>query len=382
MLSVHAKQDIQLTPAFSTAESSLPRMRLKTSSFELPDMPRRQWKSRDDLRQEARQDPSRAASGGLLPADWSGNPGVVRTIAESGRVPVRRDPLANKQLKVQIRDVCAHDLPAVDGGSSAGASGTDPYAIFSILECDADVKSKTGVLEENLNPEWTDQVELIVPAGASAVRSREPLIRITVLDRDLGEDDDEDVLGQAELRLTEVSGAFFRAPMHGFHEVWGKKTDWISYVSFSYEVLDYEPPPSATLVLSMLELGAPRIQAGSKQGHPNLRARFVLPELGDSSAISTPVCMPSTSSFISWDDIVIVLELRPPTARPPTLWVEIISEDFGLTLAAGAVKLPDGNVTKGSMEATLDGREEGDDLSLRFHFQVFEPEQQPEQQPE
>jgi len=367
--------------AFSSDETSLPRIRLKQMSLEsrggVSGSP---YKSRDALREEARQ---HVPCHSLQPADWSGNPSVVKTLAPSARVPPKLPSYANQRLKIKIRDVCAHDLPNAD---AVGGGCSDPLAIFTVLECDGVPSARTGVIDDTLNPEWPDELELITPTGAAPVRSRQPLLRVTVLDQDLGDEDDDDVLGQTELKLTEVSGAFFRAPMFGQGEFGGRKQDWISYISFSYEVCNYEPPQSANLVLSRIELGGnPSNPSNSEQrrGHPKLRARFMVAGLGETSAVSTPACMPTTSSFISWDEIVVVLELHQAT-RPLTLWVEILSDGAGEQgkppVAAGDVKLAqtDAPPMEGvPLECLLKGRPGVEDVPMRFYYEIYDPPPKP-----
>jgi hypothetical protein len=263
-----------------------------------------------------------------------------------------------KALKLVIRDICAQDLPNADA-----VGGSDPFARFTLLECeDKRISSCTKALQNSLNPAWSDVIELIIPAGSLPSRSKEPLIHLAVLDEDVaeaGEDGDVDLLGETVLRLTETSGAYFRVPMEGVGIYDGKKQPWFSLVSFTYEISEYIPPPSAALLLGGIELhDAPLAQLAALGVLSGLRVRFGVPEasaVASKPLISTPPVPPTTCSFLAWDDLTVVLELGN-AKRPPLLRAELCSDawDDGATaLAAGDVRLEPGSVTGGAPNAAV-----------------------------
>ena len=267
-------------------------------------------------------------------------------------------PPTPKALKLVIRDICAQDLPNADA-----VGGSDPFARFTLLECeDKRISSCTKALQNNLNPVWSDAIELIIPAGSLPSRSKEPLIHLAVLDEDVaeaGEDGDVDLLGETVLRLTETSGAYFRVPMEGVGIFEGKKQPWFSLISFTYEISEYHPPPSAALLISGIELhDAPLAQFAALGILPGLRVRFGVPEasaVASNALISTPPVPPTTCSFLSWDELTVVLELGN-AKRPPLLRAELCSDawDDGATaLAAGDVRLEPGSVMGREPNAAL-----------------------------
>jgi len=149
------------------------------------------------------------------------------------------------------------------------------------------------------------------------------------------------------------------------------------------------PPPTAALLLGGIELfDAPLAPIASYSAlssgacsttelRPGLRVRFRLPEASGAHGarvIMTPPAPPTTSSFLSWDELTVVLELhdaRRENASPllrVDLWSDALVEGEA-PIASGEVRLAVGTVPgepANTVQLTLTGPEGASRLRLRF----------------
>ena len=143
--------------------------------------------------------------------------------------------LRSQHFVITLHEICAHDVRSADA-----ESGSDPYADFTLLECDqlpADGRpppsDKTSVIRNAREPRWDAPCRVVVPAGTRAALSLSrlwcgpewvaasryltheqltdtgadglPSLRVRVLDKDPGEASD-DLIGVANVRLRGLTG--------------------------------------------------------------------------------------------------------------------------------------------------------------------------------
>ena len=397
---------------------SLPRMRLKLSDHAFE--PR--WVPTEDLRDAVRMQQSPAKLIAEL-KDWSTISSPPQN--QAARLKKQREPTGD-WLKITIRDICAHGLPNADEDD-----GSDPYCVFTLLECRGKLpppSATTQTLEDTLDPEWSDVLEIVVPPTCKGSVTREPIISVRVIDADAelppppppppqslapgatpvvpstpaatpaaappsaaDHDGVDDPLGEVELQLSGGSGSFERVSMWGSGLFGGQKQDWQSFVSFSYEVEDYTPPPSNILLLHDFRLETPPAILGADPTQEpkkpsGLYLKFAIADLPYLKPVQTPIAPSTTSTFTCWDGCELNLSLQQLDV--PTLRVALCSDEVSLShpCATGSVRLgagdPEYDATHPSAESeamtelVLKGRHNFPDLQLKLRHQVIKPSQQ------
>ena len=169
------------------------------------------------------------------------------------------------------------------------------------------------------------------------------------------EDDEDDVLAQADVRLEPPSGGVERLALRGC----GGFPDCSA--SFQYEVAPHLPPPPVHITLKGFRVADVEAVGPPLLSHTRPRdgvttgvhLRFCLLEAGEPPpVVASPPAVPSetTASTVRWDDIswpdlergTIKLTLPRGAPRPPTVRIELwdaeLKEEHN-PLAVGEVKL-------------------------------------------
>jgi hypothetical protein len=257
---------------------------------------------------------------------------------EAKRKEVER--LTREQTLV-ISDIRAHGVPVAD---RQGLS--DPYASFTLLNGTAGMTApmgRTQPIYNNLDPTWTDRVQLFLAAGTAAAMDGVPSVLVRLYDHDLSSPDT--LLGEREVELAAESGSQEELSLRG---VDGFKD---STISFRFALSSIISPAATILISGISATGLPkgkRLPGGKMVGDkgasfadPYLRFRL-LETMGAEEAMATTPAIPDTTKP-NWGDLELALPLPRGSARPPLLgiglWDDNVKTDDD-ALAFLEIRLP------------------------------------------
>lgn len=258
---------------------------------------------------------------------------------EAKRKEVER--LTREQTLV-ISDIRAHGVPVAD---RQGLS--DPYASFTLLNGTAGMTApmgRTQPIYNNLDPTWTDRVQLFLAAGTAAAMDGVPSVLVRLYDHDLSSPDT--LLGEREVELAAESGSQEELSLRGvdgFND---------STISFRFALSSIISPAATILISGISATGLPkgkRLPGGKMVGDkgasfadPYLRFRL-LETMGAEEAVATTPAIPDTTKP-NWGDLELALPLPRGSARPPLLgiglWDDNVKTDDD-ALAFLEIRLPD-----------------------------------------
>ena len=305
---------------------------------------------------------------------------------------------------ISVRDLRAFNVPEADADNQ---TPTDPYLMIAVLETNAVTlesrvveKARTSVATGNVvDPEWgeEDDLTLILPAGSptavALLNGTLPQLCVSIMDQD---DDEDDLLGQAELTLDAPAGEIERMTLIGevpFPDC---------AISFTYDITPIVPALAAVITVDSLRIG--QIEAIGKPMSTHQRSRneggptgvyllfsLVEPVLGSSeklvvegsSKARSPAARQSmtTANHLRWDDLAwpdlagaaLRLQLPPGGPRPPVLRVELWDADLpddDMPLARGEVRLGGADKAPASRKVVLSATTGLRDVAVAFRFSM------------
>ena len=305
---------------------------------------------------------------------------------------------------IRIRDIRAFHVPEADAENQ---TPTDPYVTIEVLETNSVTlesqvveQARTSVAAGNVvHPDWGDEDELalILPAGSptavALLNGTLPQLRVSIMDQD---DDEDDLLGRADLTLDAPTGEVERMTLTGeapFPDC---------AISFGYDITPIVPPLAAAITLDSIRIGQIEAigeplstqQRSRNDGGPtgvHLLFSLVQPVLGasensvveGSSKARSPAARQSetTANKLRWDDLAwpdlagaaLRLHLPPGGPRPPVLQVELWDADLpaaDMPLARGEVRLGNADKAPGSRKVVLSAIPGLRDVAVAFRFSV------------
>lgn len=297
-----------------------------------------------------------------------------------------------KEYVLVVRELSAGDVPDADA-----SSGSDPFAHFTLLNCEQQPMSRTPAEMNTSHPSWTGALQLLLPAASEAALTRQPRLRVRVYDKDFT--DGDDLLGETEVTLREPTGRFERLTLHGAPntsaahlEQYGDSFPDFT-ISFAWE-LSEQVPPAARLKLHGLKAfelpvsptaaRAPRAAASAGSLPLTVRRpflRFRLLEAAATETFATPA-QPAAATVAWAEDIAAALTLPRGSPRPPLVCVELCDADADdelhpdelHPLATADIRLTG---SSGRMNATLSGRKGMRDVRVAFGFEIQTPSGEP-----
>eukprot|EP00966_Prymnesium_polylepis_P287058 6630496-Prymnesium_polylepis.1 len=149
------------------------------------------------------------------------------------------------------------------------------------MEVDEEETSRTLFIAGSRFPQWGETCTLVLPAGSNAVKRREPLLAVTVLDRVEGKEPDT-VLGNTQFLALggDTSGnptVVEKLDLTGA----GGHTNFA--IDFSFRLSEEVPPPATLKVSDVsarnMPIGPDGRLKGKTPGDPFLR--FMVLDVGD-----------------------------------------------------------------------------------------------------
>ena len=284
------------------------------------------------------------------------------------------------EFTLAIGGLRAFGVPCADENS-----GSDPYVEFELLELEegAEERNRTEALQDaGEEPVWPGSLQITLPAGSPPALSKTPLLRVSLFDQDLTNDDD--LLGVAELRVDASAaeeGRVERLSLEGQRRALllggGQFED--HFLSFSWRLLPFVPP-AATLLLTAIEAKGLPISAVAKGKKAKKKdrlsdpyLRFSLLEVGDLLEEARVPAQPGVKDA-KWDGVTLSVALPKGSPRPPLLSIRMWDDDLheqDKALAKAEVRLSEAR--EGLVAAKLQGlKKVVKDVKVTFRFQIVE----------